>query len=71
MLIFLDIFLNSCCDCHNSFRVTNHFFLMKVSSIFVYPIKSCQGISLIQTEVHQSGFIGNREFMLVDQQGRF
>ncbi len=44
---------------------------MKVSSIFVYPIKSCQGISLTQTEVHQSGFIGDREFMLVDQQGHF
>ncbi|WP_052537504.1 MOSC domain-containing protein [Gloeocapsa sp. PCC 73106] len=44
---------------------------MNVSEIFIYPIKSCQGISLKQAEVTPKGFPWDREFMLVDPQGKF
>ena len=44
---------------------------MKVSGIFIYPIKSCQGIALTETEVLPQGFAWDREFMLVDQLGNF
>lgn len=44
---------------------------MKVLGLFIYPIKSCQGISLTQTEVYSQGFAWDRAFMLVDQAGHF
>jgi uncharacterized protein YcbX len=44
---------------------------MKVSGIFIYPIKSCQGIALTETEVLPQGFAWDREFMLVDQSRKF
>jgi len=44
---------------------------MKISGIFIYPIKSCQGIALTETEVLPQGFAWDREFMLVDGAGNF
>lgn len=44
---------------------------MTVTEIFIYPIKSCQGISLTQAEVTPKGFAGDREFMLVDHRNKF
>ena len=51
---------------------------MKVANLFIYPIKSCGGISLEQAKVTAKGLtdcnspqIYDRQFMLVDNKGKF
>jgi uncharacterized protein len=44
---------------------------MIVSELYVYPIKSCQGIKLQQAEVKFQGFFRDREMMLVTTTGKF
>lgn len=51
---------------------------MKVTNIFIYPIKSCQGISLSKAQITPKGLrdffqptIYDRQFMLVDEKGKF
>ena len=44
---------------------------MIVSELYVYPIKSCQGIKLQQAEVTSKGFLWDRELMLVTRRGKF
>lgn len=44
---------------------------MIVQNLFIYPIKSCGGIEVNQVSVEAKGFYGDREFMLVDYQGKF
>ncbi|KAJ3689662.1 hypothetical protein LUZ61_018826 [Rhynchospora tenuis] len=41
-----------------------------VSSIFVYPIKSCRGISLSQAPVSSTGFRWDRQWLVVNSKGR-
>jgi len=42
-----------------------------ISSLFVYPIKSCAGISVEEAQVTPAGFAHDREYMLVDERGVF
>ncbi len=44
---------------------------MIVSQLWIYPIKSCQGIELQQAQVTPKGFLWDREFMLVNAKGKF
>jgi uncharacterized protein len=44
---------------------------MIVSELCVYPLKSCQGIDLTQTEVKIKGLVSDREMMLVSGTGKF
>lgn len=44
---------------------------MIVSELYVYPLKSCQGIKLERAEVQPKGFLGDREMMLVTKSGKF
>ena len=44
---------------------------MIVSELYVYPIKSCQGIKLKQAEVKFKGFVWDRDMMLVTKKGKF
>ena len=51
---------------------------MKVTDIFIYPIKSCRGISLNKAKITPKGLtdyeqqkIYDRQFMLVDEKGKF
>jgi uncharacterized protein len=44
---------------------------MQVSALYIYPIKSCRGISLTRAEVTPKGFLWDREMMLVDAGGKF
>ncbi|MEM9101090.1 MAG: MOSC N-terminal beta barrel domain-containing protein [Pseudomonadota bacterium] len=44
---------------------------MKLSQIFVYPIKSCQGLNLTSAELGEFGIQGDRRWMLVDEDGLF
>ncbi|MEO9483044.1 MAG: MOSC N-terminal beta barrel domain-containing protein [Ekhidna sp.] len=41
---------------------------MKVSALYIYPIKSLQGISLQEAEVLERGFKHDRRWMLVNQE---
>lgn len=42
-----------------------------LTGIFVFPIKSCAGISLSQSQVSKRGLQGDRNWMIVDQDGLF
>ncbi len=42
-----------------------------VTEINIYPIKSCRGITLQKAEVTPKGFVNDREFMIVDEYGKF
>lgn len=42
----------------------------RVKSIFVYPIKSCRGISLSQASITTTGFRWDRQWMIVNANGR-
>jgi uncharacterized protein len=44
---------------------------MIVSQLYIYPLKSCQGIELKQAEVRATGLLWDREMMLVNQSGKF
>lgn len=44
---------------------------MIVSEIYVYPIKSCQGVKLNQAKAMHKGFVWDREMMLVTKSGKF
>lgn len=44
---------------------------MRVNALYIYPIKSCRGISLSRAEVTPKGFQHDREMMLVDANGKF
>ncbi len=44
---------------------------MIVSELYVYPIKSCQGIKLKQAEVTSKGFLWDREMMVISKRGKF
>lgn len=44
---------------------------MKVTAVWIYPIKSCRGISLPAAAVTAKGFAWDREFMWVDENGKF
>lgn len=42
-----------------------------IHSLYVYPIKSCQGIRVETAELVDTGFKYDRHWMLIDKQGRF
>ncbi|KAL9240831.1 hypothetical protein vseg_015008 [Gypsophila vaccaria] len=42
----------------------------KVKSIIVYPIKSCRGISVPQAPITSTGFRWDRQWMIVNENGR-
>ncbi|GAB3826844.1 MOSC domain-containing protein [Pontibacter rugosus] len=44
---------------------------LRLSEIYIYPIKSLGGISLQQTEVEDRGLKYDRRWMLVDEAGKF
>jgi len=44
---------------------------VRVHSLYIYPIKSLQGIKLEQADLTKRGFKYDRHWMLIDEQGRF
>jgi uncharacterized protein len=44
---------------------------MRITGLFVYPIKSCGGVSLHEARVTRSGLLHDRRLMVVDADGRF
>lgn len=45
--------------------------MVKISGLFVYPIKSCRGISLAEVELGPRGLLHDREFLVVDDTNTF
>jgi uncharacterized protein YcbX len=45
--------------------------VVQVSGLFVYPVKSCRGIALDEVKVVARGFRHDREWTVVDGDGRF
>lgn len=43
---------------------------LKIQSLFIYPIKSCRGISVPQATVTQTGFQWDRYWLVVNYKGR-
>jgi uncharacterized protein YcbX len=44
---------------------------MQISGLFVYPIKSCRGVSVTRAAVHDIGLEHDRRYMLVDENKTF
>ncbi|CAA3018094.1 mitochondrial amidoxime reducing component 2-like [Olea europaea subsp. europaea] len=42
----------------------------KVKSIFIYPVKSCRGISVSQASISSTGFRWDRQWLVVNSRGR-
>ena len=45
--------------------------MIRVSGLTVYPVKSCRGIDLAEAVVGATGFEHDRQWMVVDADGRF
>jgi uncharacterized protein YcbX len=44
---------------------------MRLRALYLYPIKSCAGVSVTSAEVLRRGLRPDRRWMIVDEQGRF
>jgi uncharacterized protein YcbX len=44
---------------------------MQVSQIHYYPIKSCKGTALTEARIGKYGIVGDRAFMITDENARF
>src|SRR5262245_32095516 len=44
---------------------------MKLSRLFVYPVKSLAGIELTGSDVDEFGLAGDRRWLVVDEHGEF
>ena len=42
-----------------------------VAGLCIYPVKSCRGIAVVETRLGERGFEHDREWMIVDPEGRF
>jgi uncharacterized protein YcbX len=49
----------------------NDRFEATIAQLWVYPIKSCAGVSLTQSELTMQGLLFDRTWMVVDEQGDF
>lgn len=45
--------------------------MIKIESLFVYPVKSCGGIELKRAQLTERGLLHDREWMVVTPNGRF
>lgn len=45
--------------------------MITVAELWIYPVKSCGGIARQHVEVTPQGFKGDRQWMIVDAQGKF
>ena len=44
---------------------------MRVSSLYIYPVKSLRGLAVQAAEVDSLGIVGDRRFLVVEQAGVF
>lgn len=43
----------------------------EITGLYIYPVKSCRGISLTDSRILERGLQHDREWLLIDQQGHF
>jgi MOSC domain-containing protein len=43
----------------------------RIAALYVYPVKSCRGIQVAAAAMTERGFAHDREWMIVDESGRF
>jgi uncharacterized protein YcbX len=43
----------------------------RIAQIYIYPVKSCRGIAVDEAEIAPRGFLHDREFLVVDNEGHF
>lgn len=44
---------------------------VQIDEIWIYPVKSCRGLSLRTAMIGERGLLGDREWLVVDEQRRF
>src|SRR4051812_33711008 len=44
---------------------------MRLSALYLYPVKSARGLGISEGQVGDRGFEGDRRFMIVDEAGQF
>lgn len=44
---------------------------MEIAALYIYPIKSCRGVSLTDAVVHDIGLADDRRYMIIDADGTF
>lgn len=44
---------------------------MKLSGLFIYPVKSLRGLAVSSATVDDLGLVGDRRFLVVDEKGQF
>ena len=45
--------------------------MISISGLYIYPVKSCRGIALDEAEVGPTGFVHDRQWLVVDSHGTF
>ncbi len=45
--------------------------MLRVTGLFIYPVKSLRGLAVSSAAVGARGFVGDRRFLVVDQDNRF
>ena len=45
--------------------------LARIAALYVYPVKSCRGLAVTSARVTERGLLHDREWMIVDANGRF
>lgn len=45
--------------------------MIKIKDLYVYPVKSCKGVRVDEIELSPTGFMGDRNWMVVDEKGVF
>lgn len=44
---------------------------INVTALYIYPIKSCKGVNLDSAQISKRGFLYDRLFMVIDENGKF
>ena len=45
--------------------------MLRLTALYLYPVKSCRGIAVATAEVDARGLVGDRRFLVVDSERRF
>jgi uncharacterized protein YcbX len=45
--------------------------MLRVTALYVYPVKSCRGFAVDGAAIDARGLVGDRRFLVVDAQGQF
>jgi uncharacterized protein len=45
--------------------------MLRLTALYLYPVKSCRGIAVDTAEVDARGLVGDRRFLVVDSESRF